>query len=303
MLNFVLCPSYHGATLLSLLLNLHPEISSLGDTFPTREFDQRCSCGEKVSQCRFWQEIYTRLSLDRFADCEELLSRIPRSKGWLPHDKLFDKILSLFGPRIAILAWRFFESSKDEHIQTYLQFRKLTCEILKTSVFVDGQKNIGKVLALKALLGKKQEMKIIHLIRDPRGFFCSYRKYYNADTRQGAGVWLKSHEHIEKYFSQGQGFSYLPVRYEDLCVSPSATLQRIFSSLGVASQDVCKKPVDLSNIHAVGNKMLRSFDGTIKLDLSWRQSVTKEEQDRILEITRLLFEKYAYSQVNENGIQ
>ena len=41
---FVLSPSYHGATLLSKLLNAHPEVTALGDTYPSNQFDQICGC-------------------------------------------------------------------------------------------------------------------------------------------------------------------------------------------------------------------------------------------------------------------
>lgn len=54
---FVLSPSYHGATLLAKLLNAHPELTALGDTYPSNAFDQVCGCGEYVSACPFWQGI------------------------------------------------------------------------------------------------------------------------------------------------------------------------------------------------------------------------------------------------------
>lgn len=65
-LNFVLYPSFHGVALLALLLNNHSKISCLGDTIPTRKFDQVCSCGKKVSVCEFWLSIRSRLNTDQY---------------------------------------------------------------------------------------------------------------------------------------------------------------------------------------------------------------------------------------------
>ena len=56
--NFVLCPSFHGASLLAILLNNHSKIISLGDTIPTRKTaDFSCSCGRLIENCTFWSHI------------------------------------------------------------------------------------------------------------------------------------------------------------------------------------------------------------------------------------------------------
>ena len=49
----ILCPSYHGATLLSLLLGNHTKVFSLGDTIPTEPFPIRCGCGAPFDRCEF----------------------------------------------------------------------------------------------------------------------------------------------------------------------------------------------------------------------------------------------------------
>jgi len=54
---FVLAPSFHGATLVSLILSNHKNIVALGDTLPTLSFDQGCGCGKLVSECNFWQSL------------------------------------------------------------------------------------------------------------------------------------------------------------------------------------------------------------------------------------------------------
>ena len=56
-----LCPSYHGATLLSLILGNHSKVEALGDTVPTTAFNHQCGCGNYVAECDFWKGLATRI--------------------------------------------------------------------------------------------------------------------------------------------------------------------------------------------------------------------------------------------------
>lgn len=302
-MNFIQSPSYHGATLFSILLDRHSDVTCLGDTLPTRSFDQRCSCGEKVSACAFWREMHARLCLDRFSRFTELLPLIPLNGGFPAHDKIFSRLLRWFGPRMAMALWRAMEDERDEHIQAYLDFARFTREFFGTSVFIDGQKRIATPLALKAVKGKNCEIKILHLVRDPRGFFNSWKKYTQESAERAAHIWSDYHRRIESYFSTLPGFLYLRLRYEDLCLSQERSMQRVFAFLGVPYEDVARCARSPAAAHIIGNKMIRTFDGTITLDLSWRETVSQREQAALIEQTSPLFASYGYSATARDGLQ
>ena len=78
MIYFVLCPGFQGATLLALLLNNHSEVLALGDTNPTRRYDQRCACGVRVSKCYFWQGFREFADTDQFSGHDNLLPVYPK---------------------------------------------------------------------------------------------------------------------------------------------------------------------------------------------------------------------------------
>lgn len=78
---FVLSPSYHGATLLSKLINAHPELTALGDTFPSNAFDQVCGCGERVSKCPFWQAVKSDVGGERYLSNRVMLPQYPGDRG------------------------------------------------------------------------------------------------------------------------------------------------------------------------------------------------------------------------------
>ena len=65
---FLLAPSCHGATLLARAINAHPEVTSLG-AIPIRRMHSHhiWGCGERVSQCRFWQAVKTETAAQRYA--------------------------------------------------------------------------------------------------------------------------------------------------------------------------------------------------------------------------------------------
>ncbi len=78
---FVLSPSYHGATLLSKLINAHPELTALGDTYPSNAFDQVCGCGVRVSVCPFWQAVKAEVGADRYPNTRVVLPQYPGDRG------------------------------------------------------------------------------------------------------------------------------------------------------------------------------------------------------------------------------
>ena len=52
---------YTGSTLLSMLLNAHPQLVSIGEAEgPTRRTDRGsyvCSCESPIAECAFWQRV------------------------------------------------------------------------------------------------------------------------------------------------------------------------------------------------------------------------------------------------------
>ena len=64
---YLLAPSYSGSTLLTYLLAQHPSIATVGELKATSRGDldvYRCSCGELMRECGFWQEL-TQLATDK----------------------------------------------------------------------------------------------------------------------------------------------------------------------------------------------------------------------------------------------
>lgn len=291
-LNYVLCPSYHGATLLAVLLANHSRIASLGDAIPTRDYVQRCSCGDPVNLCAFWTELIERLhpkgGQAQGALAEQLDTAFPLFKATRA-----DQVITLAGLALGNWVWSL-KRGRMGFADRYLRFWAEVLRMQGADQFVDGEKSVTKVALLKSLFGRMADVRVIHLVRDPRGFLHSCRKHMEGVTLEQVAVMWNHHANIAKLARPVFKCRYRLQRYEDLCTDPTGTMAGIFKFLGVLNEDVVRKPGNLEKYHMMGNKMLSVFDGTVRLDDSWKKSVSERDQKRIVEFTAPLSQKYGY---------
>ena len=296
-LNFVMAPSYHSSTLLAQLLNNHPEISCLGDTLPHRRVhqNQACGCGQKVKDCPFWQEVNRRLDTDRFAHCDHMIPAYPqvvRSSGVNSYVArgLTAAALAL-GPGV----WKLAGTSSREFLETFLLYGEVVCEMHGTRVFVNNQKSLTSLLAFRSLLQSRAEIRIIHLIRDPRGFFLSERKQDAlVSPRASAQRWLLYHRRVARLQRYAVPGGYLRLLYEDLCSDGDTAMAKVCALLGVEARPLCLPTVYPEKDHVLGNVTRFAFDGQIRPSLKWMEAVSAADQQEILRVTKPLSEELGY---------
>ena len=297
-LYFVMAPSYHASTLLALLLNNHPDLSSLGDTLPHRRLypNQRCGCEARVRDCSFWQEVHQRLDADRFAHSDFMIPAYPEvSKDYRINSVVARSLTALslsLGPGV----WKLAPRASSEFLETFLHFGEVICELQQSRIFVNNVKSFTSLLALRSLLGKRARIRVIHLIRDPRGYFLSERKQNPAVTPRASGRrWLAYHRRVEwlKHYTGPEG--YFRLRYEDLCDDGEAALAQLCRFLEVEPQPMCLPVVYPEKNHVLGNVTRLDFDGQIRPSLGWIEATTAEEQRQVLAATRPLSQACGYS--------
>jgi hypothetical protein len=294
-LNFVVCPSFHGATLLALLLNNHSRLSALVDTIPTRKYDQLCACKLPVSRCDFWQTIARRLDTDRYSDSAVFIPMMPWP-FWNGVPMVNRLAGTLGGPVVdstLSLLWRVARSSLDEYAKLYASFYEVIGDLHGTTLVVDGSKSWPKVRALADYFGDSADIRVIHLVRDPRGFVASLqrRKEGPASVAAAASRWRDLH----RQFARLDGVaSYTALRYEDLCADPVGTMEQVFEFLSVPNEDVIAAPRFPAKHHLMGNVMLFTFDGTLTLDETWKAQLTPHEQEQVLRHAGALAKKFGY---------
>lgn len=262
---FVLCPSFHGATLLSKLLNAHPEVVSLGDTYPTNAFDAICGCGERVSACGYWQDVRRRIGDDYSADTPHWLPYYPDQKGPRAAGLRFaDHALNFRSPEV--IARRMPRGELDAFRASYERFLAAVAAQPSSHgrVFVDGAKSIARVSSL--LAAGAQVDGIIHVTRNPVDFVASsVRSKGRSDMPWMFRRGLAYRMYHARVGSLKRLRPVLRISYEDLAEQTDAVLGRVFDFVGVHPMTVeALRPTIGQEWHFLGNASLSRFDGTIR---------------------------------------
>jgi hypothetical protein len=303
--SFIVSPSYHGSTLLGLLLRNHSQISSLGDTIPRRGGTTRCTCGKRVNECEFWLTISTQLDTARFAGNSTMLPILPSplTRHYLTGyptrvfhntraDRLAGRSAAIAADRIIEPLWRLRPRQTQEFANLYRSLYKLTLDLQGTSLFVDGSKNWRTARLLARTLAPAAEVNIIHLVRDPRGFAVSQRaRGLGRSLRTVGWLWADLHRRIQTLEHTAP---YRVLLYEDLCAQPEVELRSLFASLGLAPETVVAPPLHPAKNHLIGNKMRKSFDGNVRLDERWRTELSDAEQRTVLGYAGDLAARFGY---------
>ena len=257
---FLVAPNFHGSTLLARLLNAHPEIVALGDTYPTNDYDTLCGCGKVVSQCNFWVSIKAAVQAEQYGAEPTMLPRFPRLWGW------GDAFVYNYAPRSLVRAKLRNQNSAREFTATYETFVNAVHAQHKEanpSVFVDGVKSLARIVALHSagwpIAG------VIHLVRDPMHFVRSTLK----QRGDNAGMLLDAAFHWRLYHDRaarlGSFLPYFRLSYHELSANTNSALARLFDFINVGSMplaDLLERRVE--PWHFMGNATLQHFDGTIQ---------------------------------------
>lgn len=288
---------YSGATLLTILLNEHSAIVSNGETMFFDEHDTRrydCSCGKFIDECEFYAATTKHMRLPGSAEWDKrLFVQVPG----FTRKRILRSLLQ--SPRFecalrhhVIEAIPLYRGIRDRYLEAQLQFFANARTVSGASVYLDGTKSIRRAQLLAR--DDRSEMKVLHLVRDGRGFCASYVK-----NRHPAPGWTDAAQAWLNYIGQVERFSRvfpsIPVhlvRYEDLCRSTAHTLGAICRFLGIpyeAPGAGAKKEA-----HILGNRMRRTFNGAIVEDTSWRERLDEPTQARLTSLMRGPLERLGY---------
>jgi len=274
---FILAPSYHGATLLSLNLGNHDKIASLGDTIPTLEFDQTCGCGKKVSQCQFWQRI--RYLIPERGES----SFIPRYPKLVKYSNLNRYIVyssALFINKLG------FTWNATPFFKSYNRFVGFVLDYYNKPIFIDGAKSISRYLSVKAAGGNV--LGIIHIVRDPRGYVTSAKKN-KLSISSACKQYNSYHKKVYNTTRLLKEKSIL-VEYEQLTKEPQRIIEAVLDFFELNKKGYVVKGIG-SDIHWMGNSSLFKFDGRFYQNTKWMDELTDDEQMFIYRKTRKTYEK------------
>lgn len=283
---------YTGSTLLGTLLNAHPECASIGAatglTHRAELSTYRCSCGRLFRECEFWNHIAARTQelghpvtvfKTNFWNTHLKLSQnrlinavLVRSLGSdLLNDVRDPLVARLPGARTAIAEMGWYSWS-------------LASAVLERTgkiVFVDTARDHQrpKYIVDHPLI----DLKVIHLIRDPRGNAASIMKHTGADVSTAARQWTHYNieaDRVRRYLPAG---SWMSLHYEELCADPGGVLDRISDFIGVGRAKLPPGFGEVEN-HIIGNSMRLKGVGEIRQDMSWQTRLGAADLEAIARI-------------------
>ncbi len=293
--------AFSGATLLAFLLNTHSQIATIGemDGLIIDEDPEiyRCSCGQRIKECEFWQSVKTGMLKRGFDfDVSHFNTRFflngPRliqyvrmgSSRNIMLDSLRDKIFQSWPPER-----RWLKSVVARNVAMI----ESVLEITGKRIFVDTSKDRLRLRALHHF--SNLDTRAIHLTRDVRGFVTSSLRHgVCTDVVDAARTWVKCHEKIELTLARLPAKKRVRVRYEDLCRDVNGALQQLHNFLGAEPEENAAN-FRLAPHHIVGNPMRLENLSEIKLDERWRDLLSEDQIKVIWQIANKLSERYGYT--------
>jgi len=276
---YIMGPNYSGSTLLTLLLANHPQIATVGELKATSMGDisiYRCSCGELLTDCSFWNEVKKLMPQQGGDFALDDFKTHFRDKKHPVTDRLLRTALRglLFETAreagFALLASA--RKARDEITRQNQALIEIICTLQQAPIFLDDSK---EPVRLKFFLAAGiWDIRVIHLIRDGRGVTNSYMRHNNATMAQAAKEWMHTQRECDRMRRMLGSNLCLPVHYENLCREPEKFLNVISQFLGLVPE-LSTSSTRIN--HIMGNQMRLGSLQNIRLDEKWKQTLSAED--------------------------
>jgi hypothetical protein len=168
------------------------------------------------------------------------------------------------------------------------------------SVFLDASKAADAIRHF----GRESDLvfRVVHLVRDVRGFSCSRRKNKGeVELREIVGRWMSANANIERQLRRISPDRWIRIRYEDVCSMPLETLNRFFAFCGLAPLQSVNDSAPPEH-HIVGNRMRLANFGAVRSDESWRRLLSGEDQQLIAGLAGSMHLRYGYKPMHSSDL-
>ena len=293
-----------GSTILSDLLNENPHMVNIGELVHLWERgvieNNLCGCGETFSDCAFWGKVgdiafggWQHVSGERM---RTLQSRADRTRH----------IPSLLVPKVS----RLLATSSMQYGAVVSRILRAVVEVSGKPIVVDTSKHVSTALLLRQI--PDVDLRILHLVRDPRGVANSWSKVVDRPEVQGESRGMDT-LHPGRIGLRWLWFNWAfanmdrlgvltsTIRYEDFVADPVATLDHVvqFAGLEPYGEQLfgSDEPLVLGEGHSVSGNPRRLDRRPVELrpDDQWRTALDPKMRTLVSRITRPMLDRYRYS--------
>jgi hypothetical protein len=298
---YVMGSGRSGSTVFNIAMDNHPQIGAYG------ELSQLASCGwmegwldstgESIESVPIWKEVRKLWESRSPVGVEEYVALQGNYERFR---------------RLRRLARRHKDPSFSVYSESSYQLFRSIRDVSGKEIVLDASKNPIRGHALSLVDGL--DVRMIHLVRDPRGVCWSQRKQFAKDVAKGltkefhgipvrktALSWVITN--LQASWVRRQKASSLGVRYELFATRPIETLAEIGQQLKLdlsPLQTKIQMGQDLEVGHVVaGNRVRMSKSVSLRLDEEWKSKLTTSEKRLVWLMSGWLSKQYGYRRENE----
>lgn len=286
-----------GTTVLGGLLGQLPGAAYIGELWNLWEDafarDDTCGCGLRYSACPFWQELFDELGIDR-------------AKGL----ELYHTKLAALGTRALLRGPPNFKGKLAEYANVQAAVYRLMASHFGADILVDSSKTPNLLYILAGL--PEIEVKIIHVVRDPRAV--AYSWFHRAKRRRpgasdvagetmarhnpvrSTAGWLARNYFVEKA-TRDTALDCITLRYEDFSREPEATLQAIISRFALPEATLDNLTSPREGLHAARGNPVRFEAGEkviIRSDDQWKSELPLSQKMLVTALAAPQLGRYRY---------
>lgn len=282
-----------GSTLLDMMLGAHPDIFGAGEmlticrhVWPKNEY---CACHQSVRKCPIWS--------DAIAEWQQSGVNIGA------HQALQQRIEPILSLRRALAG---------DALRTYceqtLALYRIVARRTGRRVLLDSSKSPGRAIALA---GSGVDLRLIHLVRDPRAVAHSMSKQMSIDTEAGVQKELHGRPFMRtalrwNFVNAGAERALrcvpeehgLRLRYEDMVADPAGALRRIGAAVGTDLASLGEAIAEGGMIaadHQIAGSRIRMMGAMhLNSDMGWVDRMSEAAQAKVSRICRMRMRRYGY---------
>ncbi len=290
-----------GSTLIERLLNEYPSTFAIGESVHIWERgvrdDELCGCGDSFSECVFWSEVGRRA----FGSWSEIDSERVIDMRW--HTDRTRQMPQI----VRALRGKTLPSEHRDYLDligsVLVAAGELARERTGAEIILDSSKHLSSAALYS--LDERLDVRVLHVLRDPRGVAYSWTKEIARPEASGgdmaempryspartAGRWVSDNTGFAQL--ERLGVPTLRLRYEDFLNDSLGSLRTIATFAGIEPPDFPEGVFDGSTgvlatpMHsAAGNPMrFGSADVTLRLDDAWTTKLPAQQRRVVSAIT------------------
>ncbi len=291
-----------GTTLIERVLGELPGMCALGEVVHLWQRDlrdnERCGCGSSFHDCSFWTAVgdlafggWARVDVHRILQLQELVERTRHI------------------PMLAAGHKRDFNALAVEYAEYYAAIYQAAATVSGAAAIIDSSKHSALAWCLR--YSEEIDLRVLHVVRDPRGVAYSWTKTVARPETDGrsemtrytparSAVLWNAHNAAFGLLRQ-RGVAVRRLRYEDFLADPRGTVDKVaaFAGLDTSTAELSflgPGSVQLGQCHSAAGNPMRFTVGEVPLrpDDAWRTALPPRQRAIVGAVCAPLLRTYGY---------